>query len=252
MDLRFRDPGLDHSLNMILEFQKPGQSGWWRDSLFHFYPQLDRARFDALSSEKQAAYLRRELEKVYAQVRGEIGEKTRTYRACWEEHRPQVEAAFSDAFGLDAGELFNDVTVNITLNPICPRYLEERSFDLFYLSSPPGALGLSLHELTHFLWFHVWQEVFGDDPAEYETPHLKWVLSEMAADPILSDPRLAAINPYYPGECVYEYFYAMEIEGKPILETLGHAWREMPVRAFMPWALEYCQAHEPEIRRQMK
>ena len=252
MELHFQDPGLEYSLSSIMEFQAPGVSDWWRNSLFHFYPQVDRTRFDTLDAGEREGYLRRALTEVYASIREELEEKTRTYYACWEKHRGQVEDAFSDAFELDTGTILNDITVNITLNPICPRFLGEKRFDLFYRSSPQGALGLSLHELTHFLWFRVWRELFGDDPAEYETPHLKWVLSELVVDPILSNDRLCTLNPYYPGGVAYEYFYSMKVDDRPLLEVMGAAYREKPIRDFMTWAWEYCQKHETEIRRQMK
>lgn len=162
-----------------------------------------------------------------------------------------MEEAFSDAFGLDTRVLFNGLTVNITLNPICPRYLEEHAFDLFYLNSPQGALGMSLHEMTHFLWFHLWQNRFGDTPAEYESPSLKWVFSEMAAAPILGDGRLSALNPYRDG-CVYDYFYTMTVEGTPVLDTMGQMYRSLPIGEFMEQGYAWCLRHEGEIRGQMR
>jgi len=41
-------------------------------------------------------------------------------------------SAFSDAFGRDLSSEFDDITCNITLNPICLRFLAARSFDLFH------------------------------------------------------------------------------------------------------------------------
>lgn len=162
-----------------------------------------------------------------------------------------MEEAFSDAFGLDTRALFNGLTVNITLNPICPRYLEERAFDLFYLNSPQGALGMSLHEMTHFLWFYVWKQLFRDSPEEYESPSLKWVFSEMAVAPILGDGRLSERNPYRDG-CVYDYFYTMTVEGTPVLDTMGQMYRSLPIGEFMEQGYAWCLRHEGEIRGQMR
>lgn len=251
MDLTFQDPGLEYSLAHILDFQAEGMSDYWRDGLFLFYPQLDRAHFDALEAGARPAYLREGLGAVYRENQALIGEKRAAYQACWKENRPQVEEAFSDAFGLDTRVLFNGLTVNITLNPICPRYLEEHAFDLFYLNSPQGALGMSLHEMTHFLWFHLWQNRFGDTPAEYESPSLKWVFSEMAAAPILGDGRLSALNPYRDG-CVYDYFYTMTVEGTPVLDTMGQMYRSLPIGEFMEQGYAWCLRHEGEIRGQMR
>lgn len=130
MELHFCDPGLDYSLDIITEFQQSDLSDWWKDSLFHFYPQIDRA--------------------------------------------------------------------------------------------------------------------------EYETPSLKWIFSEMAVEPIMRDERLSTINPYFEDGCVYEYFYHMDIGGKPVLEILYEMYRQNDIKEFMKKGFLFCQEHEAEIRRQMK
>ncbi len=252
MNLLFKDPGLKYSIDSIMMFQTSQNSDWWKESLFMFYPQLERARFDSLDSAGKELYLCDELSKVYYEVKGGISVKTKQYRNHWLKNARQIEDAFKDAFGVDTKVLFNDITVNITLNPISPRFLKERSFDVFYLNSEKGSLGVSLHELIHFLWFHVWHGLFGDDYSEYETPNLKWVLSEMVVDTIMRDERLSAINPYFPGGCAYEYFYSMTIGGRPILEMLNEQYKKLPINEFMQQSFSLCQRHEAEIRAQMK
>lgn len=252
MDLSFQDPGMQYSLDRILLFQSEGLSSYWRDALFLFYPQLDRRQFDALDQAGRTSYLQTALGSVYRENQALIGEKREQYQTHWAKHRPQVEAAFSDAFGLDARSLLNDLTVNITLNPICPRFLEEHAFDVFYLNSDQGALGMSLHEMVHFLWFYVWNHHFRDSYGEYESPSLKWVFSEMAVAPVLEDERLACINPYFPDGCVYDYFYTMSVEGTPVLDTMSRMYHALPIRDFMEQGYAYCLRHEAEIRAQMQ
>ena len=58
MDLHFLDPGLDYSIEGLLAFQQENQTEWWREALFLFYPQVDRARFDAMHQNERRAYLR--------------------------------------------------------------------------------------------------------------------------------------------------------------------------------------------------
>ena len=252
MDLHFLDPGLDYSIEGLLAFQQENQTEWWREALFLFYPQVDRARFDAMHQNERRAYLRETLAEVYANARPEIAAKTESYLAHWEKHRTQVEAAFSDAFGTDARAAMNDMRVRITLNPICPRYLQERAFDVFYRNSDAGALGMSLHEMIHFAWFDVWQRAICDDPAEYESPSLKWVFSEMAVEPLMRDRRLAEINPYFQDGCAYEYFYDMKIEGQKLFDQLERLHRENDILGFMKKGYAFCREHEPEIRAQMR
>lgn len=252
MDLMFRDPGLQYSIDSIIEFQSDDYSEWWKDSLFVFYPQIDRRHFDSLNAEERKLYLKKTLKSIYEESKPQIVEKLIQYRQHWLKNKQQIEAAFKDAFGMDFSDLFNDLVVNVTLNYINPRFLPERIFDVFYLNSESGALGVSIHELIHFAWFHVWQRLFEDDFSEYEAPSLKWIFSEMVMEPIMRDRRLSSINPYYPEGCVYDYFFSMQIEGKPILETLYEMYKAYPIDEFMTQGYQFCQKHESDIRSQMK
>ena len=114
-----------------------------------------------------------------------------------------------------------------------------------------GALGMALHEIIHFVWFRAWQERFRDSQEEYERPSLKWILSEMAVDPIMRDPRLSQINPYFADGCVYDYFYKMTVADRPVLEVLDELMRTRSMDSFMDDAFALLSEHESEIRRQI-
>lgn len=251
MDIKFQNPGLKYSIDSIMMFQTEEFSDSWQNSLFELYPTLDRAQFLSVPKQDRKAYLYTVLKPVYDEKLPAITQKTKTFRTHWLQHRLQVEAAFSDAFTVDANALFNDLTANITFNPVSPRYLSECVFDVFEMNSEKGALGTSLHEMVHFFWFRIWQDVFQDDPAGYESPSLKWIFSEMAVDPIMRDPRLFSINPYCQSGCAYPCFYTMKIEGSLILDTLHSIYQSHGIRDFMKMGYDYCRQHEKGIRRQM-
>ena len=161
----------------------------------------------------------------------------------------------SEAFDLDASSIFNDLTSNVTLNPICPRFLKERYFDVFYMNSEKGALGLSLHEVIHYFWFYVWNRLFGDSYDEYERPSLKWILSEMVVESVMKDERLSSINPYFPrknGGCIYPYFFDMMVDSKPILDTLDAMYKSQSIEDFMRNSYAYCKKHEAAIREHIQ
>lgn len=182
-----------------------------------------------------------------------LDEKIERYNAYWQEYEPQIVDALSEAFATDLSGLFNDLVCNMGFSPICPRFLDKNSFNNFYLESEKGALGTSMHEIIHFVWFYVWQKHFGDDPEEYETPHLKWILSEMVVEPIMRDPRLCSINPYFADNAaVYPYFYTFKIDGKPVLDLLYEMLGSMPIEEFMEQSYRLCLEHEDEIRKHIE
>lgn len=120
--------------------------------------------------------------------------------------------------------MFNDLRGEICLKPICPRFLKEHYFHIFHLNNERGALGMSLHEIIHYLWFYVWNQEFQDSYDEYERPSLKWILSEMVVENIMRDERLSSINPYFPG-CVYDYFQNMKVDNRMILDVLDDFYK---------------------------
>ncbi len=262
MELTWKETGFDYSIKSILQFAQEESNDFWMEPICFFYPQLKQETLVSLKEEQRAAYIQDVLAGVYEQNRTLLAEKRAAYQAHWDEHKKQITEAFSEAFDFNCEECFNDMTGNITLNPIAPRYLKEQSFDVFYKNSEKGALGMALHEITHFVWFAVWHRHFGDSESDYEIPHLKWILSEMVVEPIMRDNRLAALNPYFEpdyekaarGEngCVYDCFYRMKVEGMPVLQTLYQMYRNEKILDFMEQSYGFCKAHEQEIRSQME
>ncbi len=255
MDIRFKNPGFEHSINSIMEFQKDDTSAYWNDALFYFFPNLQKELAYSLPLDERKAYITAALEQTYFEKETLINEKVQQYQALWIQHKRQITEAFSDAFEIDCSKVFNDIVCYVTLNPVGPRYLREHYFDLFYLNSDQGALGMSLHELIHYVWFFVWNQVFDDSYDEYETPSLKWILSELVVESIMDDERLSSINPYYPrehGGCIYSYFYTMVLDGIPVTETIRKMYRELRINDFMKEGYCYLQKHEQTIREHIR
>lgn len=251
MEITFTNPGVDSMIRQIMEFQGEEETAFWSDSLYHFFPQLDKAYAATLPFAEKKKYIGRVLRKVYLELEDTINEKTVLYARHWENCKGQIEQALSEAFRVDCGTLFNDLRCNVSMNPISPRFLQEHCFDVFYLNSERGAIGSGIHELIHFVWFHVWNDLFGDSCDEYERPSLKWILSEMVVESVMKDPRLSSINPYFPrehGGCIYPYFFDMKANGALVLDMLDEMYRSLAIREFMKTSYAYCQRHEAEIR----
>lgn len=94
----------------------------------------------------------------------------------WPKHRPQIKAMMS-------------------INPICPRFLNDWSFSIFYdYKKISHALEVVMHECCHFLYFEKWKEIFPESRGEtFESPHIEWHLSEIIAPIILNDFRVQEI-----------------------------------------------------------
>ncbi len=255
MDILYKNPGYAHSIESILLFLSGDETPFWSEPLFHFYPQIDKPELTKRTLPDKKNYLMDVFSDIYESTKEELNSKVIRYNSHFQKHKGQIEAALSDAFDLDAHSVFNDLTGNVTLNPICPRFLKERCFDVFYMNSERGALGLSLHEVIHYFWFSVWNRHFGDSYDEYETPSLKWILSEMVVEAIMSDERLSSLNPYFPkenGGCIYPYFQNMLVDGTPVLDVINTLYHKHRITDFMEAAYAYCERHEKAIRRHIE
>ncbi len=79
----------------------------------------------------------------------------------------------------------------ISINPICPRFLDNWTFSIFYNRKENDAMEVIMHECCHFLYFKKWKEVFPRaDKKTFEHPHIEWHLSEILAPVILNDFRI--------------------------------------------------------------
>lgn len=255
MNLTFYNPGIDSMVRSILEFQTDGEAAFWSDSLYYFYPQLDKEKAKGLAFSDRKCYIEETIRDLYQGLEREINQKVETYQAAWGIHGKQIEEALSEAFQLDCAALFDQMRCDVSLNPVSPRFLREERFEVFYLNSPRGAIGVSIHEIIHFVWFYVWNRLFQDSYDQYERPSLKWILSEMVVESIMRDPRLSEINPYFPrerGGCIYPYFFDMKAGGTPVLAAIDEMYRAMDIQAFMKESYAYCLAHEKEIRRHIE
>lgn len=255
MEIVFTNPGVDYMIHQIMGFQGEEETAFWSDPLYHFFPQLDRAYADNLPFDEKKKYIGSALRKVYAELEDTINEKTVLYLQHWKNCRAQISEALSEAFEVDCSTLFNDLRCNVSMNPIMPRFLKEHSFDVFYLNSERGAIGSSIHEIIHFVWFYVWNELFEDSYDEYERPSLKWILSEMVVESVMKDPRLSSINPYFPreqGGCIYSYFFDMVVNDSLILDTIDEMYQSRNIQEFMKASYDYCRQHEAEIRNHIR
>lgn len=250
MNVIYEYPGVAYSVGSIMEFQQEDTREFWNDSLFEFFPGVDKARFKHLPLKAREAYLLDYFTQFSKENEGILTDKVISYNQRWQTYQPQITQALQDAFKIPLDNRFNELRCCLTFNPVSPRYLDTHIFDVFYLNSERGALGVSIHEIIHFVWFDVWHHHFKDSLAEYETPSLKWLLSEMVVEPIMRDERLASINPYYQSKsCVYPYFYTLEINHAPILDILYDMFKSMPILTFMEKSYQFCLEHEAPIRR---
>ena len=251
MKLLYKDPGYKYSAESISEFIK--QDGFWNEPIFHFYPELlsFKGKFNNDDNKDIVEEISGIVIELYKSREKEIQSKLILYQENWDFYENLINEGFSSIFQFDTVEIFNDLICNVTLNPISPRYLEQRIFDTFYMGSPEGSIANALHEITHYLWFYLWNQKYRDSYEEYESPSLIWILSEAVVEQILNHEDFNRINPFHGNRNAYPYFYNMVVKGKPFYDYLNDIYINNSIGEFMDKSYQFMIENEKEIRSQI-
>lgn len=253
MDLSVRIMSKIDTISSILDFQTDDTSAYWRRALFKAYPFLNEEKCLNMTWNERKEYLTIELSKLYNKLEINLQNKCAISQKIWNEKKEQINQIYTGVFGIDCNNLFNNMVAEVSLNPICPRNPKHQRFSVVWAGDELDFLKTSLHEMIHFVLFHIWNSHFKDNWSEYESPNLKWILSEMVIDTFVKNTDIGNMYPEkYKNKPAYKYFYDMKINHKLILEELTSLYiKSKNIIQFMEESYLYCQINEKDIRRQI-
>lgn len=251
MRLMWKQKDIEDDLEFILFLQQDNKPDWWSKRLFEVFPTLDYEQARKLPESERLKYIRKEMKKLAILHNDDIQNSIKMFQTKWASVAKKLNQAYSSTFGVDCTKILNDMVGFVGLDPVCPRNVQEHTFDVFYRFDPEYALLTALHEITHFVWFYVWQEYFKDDPNEYNSPNLKWILSEIVVEPLIRNSEIGKLvkQPRY---IAYSYFYNMEINGDLLFDTMKKLYLERKdIYDFMEKSYKFIQQNEPELREKI-
>ncbi len=85
MNVTFVNPGIDDMICQIMGFQTEGESDFWSEPLYYFYPQLNRDHARSLDIAQRRDYIENTLREIYKNIESEINEKVTLYQDYWHE-----------------------------------------------------------------------------------------------------------------------------------------------------------------------
>ncbi|MCL5239571.1 MAG: hypothetical protein M1286_03840 [Candidatus Marsarchaeota archaeon] len=158
----------------------------WNETLGRAYPELNKI---INSDGDKAEPINEFVDRFYEKHGKEFETAAGVYQKVWDPINDGVMQGLSEIIEREWD--VDEVRGYLTLNPICPRFLETSSFQVTYSYAPETTKLVSLHEITHFLYFKKWKEVFpNEDEKKFNSPHLIWALSEILVAPIDNDKRV--------------------------------------------------------------
>lgn len=113
----------------------------------------------------------------------------------WEPIEEQVGIALAKQFDTN-WEGISDITAIVGMTEMCPRDIDKLNFQFYYMQYPFQTLATILHEITHFIYFKKWAELFPEDKEETrEAPHSYWHLSEILVSVFNNDDSIKKLIP---------------------------------------------------------
>ena len=79
MKVTYRNPGFDYSIESIILFQSDGETPFWSNSLFYFYPEIDKNMLTEKDASGKKQYIKDALAPVYKEICPELEQKVSSY-----------------------------------------------------------------------------------------------------------------------------------------------------------------------------
>jgi hypothetical protein len=163
--------------------------GSWSKYVFKKHPALKKA-LDFHAKKDRVNYIKKYASGYWLKNQKIIEKSRRKYEKDWR----KVERKFFNELESIIGTKFpknKKISAYISINPICPRFLNKWSFNIFNKFDTRRSREIIMHECCHFLYFKKWKEMFPKAKEKnFDAPHLIWHLSELASPIILNDPKI--------------------------------------------------------------
>ncbi|MEK6926961.1 MAG: hypothetical protein AABX11_00865 [Nanoarchaeota archaeon] len=91
--------------------------------------------------------------KLYYDKLKELEKIAKSFQIEWDKEGEQLLRALSKIVEKEWLQDWKEMKAWVSLNPICPRFIEQRAFDIYWKAPPDKMKSTALHEILHFIWF---------------------------------------------------------------------------------------------------
>lgn len=214
--INFEEIPLSTELDWMWGFLFKNKWGWGK-YIIKKHPKINEV-FGLKSENEQLVFLKKYISNFREENKNKISENKIAYEKSWRLVEMDYFLLLTEILGTDWPEGRKEIKAMISINPICPRFLENWSFSMFFDYKKPGdAIETIMHESCHFLYFEKWKQVYPEtNPKRFESPYIEWHLSEIIAPIILNDQRVQKLLKQKAE--FYEEHKAARIDGIPASE----------------------------------
>jgi len=246
--VKFEVAKFSHVINPLIYFLNPKEGDWnWSGIILNRYPAL-RKNLDNLDDfEERKRTISGFFKSLMKENRKDFEDKVEVFQGEWNRVSESYMNALEEVLEFKWPEKDKIITAFIGPNPICPRNITQRTFDICYQFDLDKLKALSFHEILHFAYFEKWKQVFPEtNKGEFDRPHLVWHLSEMVPGIILNDERFQEIFKHRHN--VYKVYCDLKINGKFLLGYLREFYESREnFEDFLRKSWDFVNKHNGEI-----
>jgi len=246
--LEFSVAPLNKIFPLIHHFLNPAKGDWdWSNAIYKNYPELKGRLQNVKDKKKRKEIEYRFFTEVFKKERIELEKRAKIFQREWNKINDDIMLVLSKVVEQEWPKKDKKIFARISLNPICPRYIKQRTFDLFYKQKPKYMKSVAIHEILHFIYFEKWKKVFPKtQEKEFDAPHLVWQLSEMVPGIILNDKRVQNVFKYQFDS--YKEYENFKLNRKPLLSYLQDFYDNRKDFAdFLKKSWKFVKKYEKEI-----
>jgi len=222
--VKFTDTPPKFEIEMFSNFLFKDSWGWSK-YIYKNYPELKPIK--KLKTQKEKDKFLKEFIINYRKTnKKDIEESKIRYQKEWIKIEKKYFKILSQILQTDWPKNKKIIKAMVSMNIICPRFLDDWSFSVFYShKNLKHILVIIAHECCHFLYFKKWQEIYPKAKRKtFNTPHIEWHLSEILAPIILNDKRIQKI--LKSKDVFYDEYLKIKIKNKTVPEHFNDLYNK--------------------------
>jgi hypothetical protein len=257
--VKFELPTLKKEEDIIFDFCHEMGSGMnFSATVYDQHPDLKRVVLGITDEKEFRKKCNIYVDDYIEKNKKELEEWRENFQKSWEQVEDNFLINLSKDFETDFPEDIKEIKANVSINPICPRWLDKWTFNLYYKFSNIQMKQTTIHEIVHFFYFKKWTEVFTDsDKKDFDSPHSEWKLSEILVHPIMNNNRMIQAIIKYQKSDVYQAWQHIKIDGKKLVDYFEPFYKEheegkISFADFLKKSWEEYRKHKETIEHGMK
>jgi hypothetical protein len=238
----------DKTFPPIHYFLNPPKWDWdWSGAIYSNYPQLKVKLMDVKNKTQRRKIEYAFFKETFQKERPQLEKRSKQFQRDWDKINDGVMRVLSEVVEEDWQENDGTIFAKVSLNPICPRYLKQKTFDVFYKQNSSSMRHTAIHEIFHFIYFRKWKCVFPKSvEKEFDFPYLTWKLSEIVPEIVLNDKRIQKVFKYH--FVSYPEYEKVVLDGRPLLSYFQDFYDNRADFAdFLKKSWTFVKKHEKEI-----